>query len=61
MFILKEKNKTIPNFLLASSHSDHGSKYNSNRKHSHRSSNGDQSLPNNVDKTMSHILANGVR
>jgi hypothetical protein len=53
--ILKRKilNK-IYYFLLASTHSDHA------RKRSHRS-NGDPSLSNNVDKTMSHIMANGVR
>jgi hypothetical protein len=45
---------------IASSHSDHGSKHNSNRKRSHRS-NEEPSLPNNTDKTMSHIMANGVR
>ncbi len=45
---------------LASSHSDHGSKHNSNRKRTHHS-NGEPPLPNNIDKTMSHIMANGVR
>jgi len=42
-----------------SSHSDHGSKYNSSRKRSNRSD-GDPSLGNNVDKTISQIMANGT-
>jgi hypothetical protein len=62
MFIAREKKTTINgfDFLLASSPSDHGSKYNSNRKHSYRS-NEEPALSNNVDKTMTHIMANGVR
>ncbi|CAF1063196.1 unnamed protein product [Rotaria sordida] len=42
-----------------SAHSDHGNKRSPNRKHSHRS-NGDPPLPNNLDKRMSHIMANGT-
>jgi hypothetical protein len=57
-FDLKISNQNY--FLLASSHSDHGSRYNSNRKRSHRSHE-DSSRSNHIDKTMSHIMANGVR
>jgi hypothetical protein len=40
--------------------SDHGNKYISNRKHSHRSNGDSSSSTNHVDKTISHIMANGT-
>jgi len=44
---------------LDSSHSDHGKRNISNRKHAHRN-NGDQSSYNNVNKTMAKIISSGV-
>ncbi|CAF4408026.1 unnamed protein product, partial [Adineta steineri] len=41
-----------------SSHSDHGNRRSTSRKRSHRD-NENPPAPKHVDKTMSHIMANG--
>lgn len=46
-------------FNLDSSHSNHGKKPTSNRKHTHHH-NGNQSSHNNGGKTMAKIISSGV-
>jgi hypothetical protein len=57
----KTRNWILFIISLDSSHSDHGGKNNSNRKHVHRN-NGDQSSynNNNTNKTMAKIISSGV-